>query len=303
MLTPGCKNCRLRLPAKNDMPGNHSLCKTLHAIMPHKPKAYPPPHEGVRDKEPALILPGIKPVLELLERDPARIDMLFLRKGMRSPQSIRMLDLCRSASVRFALVEGRALDALCQGTQHQGVAARLLGKASMELRGLFEELHSAPLPLILALDQIQDTGNMGALARSLHALGGAGLIVPRHNSAYLGPGAMRASAGALNLLPICKVANLGRAIEEAREAGIRIYGAGLRPDSINALTAKVLTPAVLVMGSEKKGIRPGVARHCDELLHIPMQHDFDSLNVAQAGAMLLACFARTRLMGVMDVRS
>ena len=265
-------------------------------MRPHKPKTPRlfPPHEGLRDEEPALVLPGMKPVLELLARDPARIDMLFLRKGMRSPESIHMLDLCRSASVRFSLVEGRALDALCRGARHQGVAARMLGKASVELGEALKALHSAPLPLILALDQIQDTGNMGALARSLHALGGAGLIVPRHNSAYLGPGAMRASAGALNSLPICKAANLGRALEEARKAGIRIYGASLLANSTNALTAKVLTPAVLVLGNEKKGIRPGVARHCDELLHIPMQRGVDSLNVAQAGAMLLACFARAK---------
>jgi len=207
-----------------------------------------------------------------------------------------VLDLCRSASVRFSLVEDRVLDALCRGSQHQGIAARLLGKAGVELHRLFEALHSAYLPLILALDQIQDTGNMGTLARSLHALGGAGLIVPRHNSAHLGPGAMRASAGALNDLPICRVANLGRALEEARKADIRVYGAALLSGSANALTAQVLTPAILVLGNEKKGIRPGVAKHCDELLHIPMQHGVDSLNVAQAGAMLLACFARSRLL-------
>ncbi|MDR0466191.1 MAG: RNA methyltransferase, partial [Deltaproteobacteria bacterium] len=160
---------------------------------------------------------------------------------------------------------------------------------------LFEALSSSCLPLILALDQIQDTGNIGALARSLYALGGTGLIVPRHNGAYLGPGAMRASAGALNDLPVCKAANLGRALEEAREAGVRVYGAALAPDGANALTAAMRTPAVLVLGNEQKGIRPGVVKHCDELLHIPMQRGFDSLNVAQAGAMLLACFARARL--------
>ena len=267
-------------------------------MTPHKPKhsQLSSPGNEARDEEPARMLPGMKAVLELLERDPARVDMLFLKKGMRSPQSIRMLDLCRSASIRFSLVEGRLLDALCQGAHHQGVAARLLGKTGVALSDMLEALHAAPLQLILALDQVQDTGNIGALARSLHALGGAGLIVPRHNSVYLGPGAMRASAGALDSLPICRVTNLGRALGEAREIGIRIYGAGLSPDSANALTANVLTPAVLVLGNERKGIRPGVARHCDALLHIPMQHGVDSLNVAQAGAMLLACFARAKLL-------
>ncbi|MDR2695187.1 MAG: RNA methyltransferase [Deltaproteobacteria bacterium] len=263
-------------------------------MTPQKPQASRafPPGEGRRDEEPALVLPGVKAVLELLEREPARIDMLFLRKGLRSPESAHMLDLCRSVSVRFSLVESRVLDALCRGARHQGVAARLLGKAGVSLDELLTAAHSARLPLILALDRIQDTGNAGVLARSLHALGGAGLIVPRHNSAYLGQGAMRASAGALNALPVCKAANLGRALEEAREAGIRVYGAGLHTGSANALTAKVLTPAVLVLGNEENGIRPGVAKHCDELLHIPMRPGVDSLNVAQAGAMLLACFAR-----------
>jgi 23S rRNA (guanosine2251-2'-O)-methyltransferase len=285
----------LRLPEKNIIQKKRNNAKP--PMTPHKPRPprVSPPREGLRDEEPALVLPGLKPVLELLARDPARIDMLFLRKGLRSPDSIRVLDLCRAASVRFSLTEAQALDALCGGAQHQGVAARLLGKASVELRELFAALPSACLPLILALDQIQDTGNMGALARSLHALGGAGLIVPRHNSAYLGPGAMRASAGALNDLPLCRVTNLGRALEEAREAGIRIYGAGPRTDGTNALTAELPTPAILVLGNEHKGIRPGVAGHCDELLHIPMRRGVNSLNVAQAGAMLLACFAGYRL--------
>ena len=264
----------------------------------HKPKqSCPSPQRNAwRDGEPALVLPGIKPVLELLERDPGRVDMLLLKKGMRSPHSMRMLDLCRSASVRFALVEERALDTLCQGVRHQGVAARLLEKTGLALDALLDALPGAPLPLILALDQMQDTGNIGTLARSLHALGGAGLIVPRHNSAYLGPGAMRASAGALTDLPLCRVTNLGRALEEIRMTDIKIYGASLSPHSTNALTAKVLTPAVLVLGNETKGIRPGVARHCDELLHIPMHGGADSLNVAQAAAMLLACFARSALL-------
>ena len=266
-------------------------------MTPHKPRSprLSSPCEGLPDEEPALVLPGVKPVLELLERDPARIDMLFLRKGLRSPESIRMLDLCRAASVRFTLTEGRALDALCRGAQHQGVAARLLGKAGVESGELFAALSSAQLPLILALDQVQDTGNLGALARSLHALGGAGMIVPRHNSAYLGPGAMRASAGALNELPLCKAMNLGRTLAEAREAGIRVYGAVLRPVGTNALTAELAAPAVLVLGNEQKGIRPGVVKQCDELLHIPMRGGVNSLNVAQAGAMLLACFAASRI--------
>ncbi len=247
------------------------------------PRAFP------QDAPSDLILPGVKPVLELLERNPAEVDMLLIRKGMRTPESIRMLDLCRSASVRFSLVDEAALRALCP-RGHQGVVARLLARPGVDFGELLAQARSAPLPLILVLDQVQDTGNLGTLARSLHAMGGAGIVVPRRGGAWLGPGAMRASAGALLHLPVSRVNNLSRALEKAREEGFTIYGASAAPGSVDAFRAELLTPALLVLGNEEKGIRHGVAGHCDTLLHIPMRRAFDSLNVAQAGAMLLALF-------------
>jgi 23S rRNA (guanosine2251-2'-O)-methyltransferase len=252
-----------------------------------------PPAAPSRDEAHALVLPGVKPVLELLEREPARVETLFLQKGMRSPESMRMLDLCRSSSVRFSLVDARTLHALCP-CRHQGVVARLFSRNCAEFGDLLAGVRDAHLPVILALDQVQDAGNLGTLARTLHALGGAGLLVPRHNSAYAGPGAMRASAGALQNLPLCRVPNLGRALAAAAEAGIAIYGADAGHGSLDAWSVKLLMPALLVLGNENKGLRPSVARQCDALIHIPMRHGFNSLNVAQAGAMLLARFLGLR---------
>ena len=245
---------------------------------------------------PDLILPGLKPVLELLQEDPKRVDTVFIKKGMRTPESIRMLDLCRLASVRFKLLENKELDHIYAG-RHQGVLARLHGIRCTDFDSLLAQSSAAPLPLLLALDQVQDTGNIGTLARSLYALGGAGLLLPRHNSASPGPGALRASAGALHNLPVSIVPNLGRALQQAAQQGFAIYGASCAENSLNALSdlnggLELHLPALLVLGNEDKGIRPGVAKHCDTLLHIPMLRGFDSLNVAQAGAMLLVCFAR-----------
>lgn len=250
-------------------------------------------------EESAPLLPGVKPVLELLESEPARVDMLFLRKGLRSKETARMLDICRSAGVRFSLVESAALDRLCPPhngesgvrTAHQGVIARLAVTEFTELSDLIATVEHAPLPLLVALDQVQDPGNVGTLARTLYALGGAGLILPRHNSAYLGPAARRSAAGALEKLPIARVANLGHALDSCEEAGLTIYGTGMKPDSLNAFTQALTLPAVLVLGNEDKGMRPGVAKRCSQLVHIPMPRDFDSLNVAQAGAVLLGLTA------------
>lgn len=240
------------------------------------------------------VLPGLKPVLELLESDPARIDTILLRRGRRSADTDRIMDMCRVAHVRFALVDAPALDKLYSGA-HQGVVARLYEAGYIEMEELLQLAPDAPLPLIIALDQVQDPGNAGTLARSLYALGGAGLIVPRHNAAYLGASAQRASAGALSKLPVTRVTNLARALDEAAEAGFTIYGAALGEGSLNAFATELRTPCVLVLGNEDKGIRPNVAKRCDALLHIPMLREFDSLNVAQAGALLMGCFAAPKL--------
>ena len=242
------------------------------------------------------LLPGIKPVLELVEAQPERIDMVYVRKGRPGGESARVLDACREAGVRFALVPEEALARMAGRAGHQGVVARLRESNSwLPWPELLARATQAPLPLLLALDQVQDPGNVGTLARTLYALGGAGLILPRHNSAFLGPGAHRAAAGALEHLPLAQVINLARAVEEAAQAGFSCYAAQLREDSLNALSAPLRLPALLVLGNEDKGIRPGVARRCDHNLAIPFLRSFDSLNVAQAGGILIACLARAHM--------
>ena len=265
------------------------------------------------------VLSGFKPVCELVERDPARIDMVLVRKGRRSADTDRLLDLCRAQGVRFSLVDAAALERLAEsggsgGSSHQGVMARLLVNTFMPLDELLTQAAHAPLPLIVALDQVQDAGNAGALARTLYALGGGGLITPRHNGVYLGGGARRAAAGALEQLPVARVTNLARALEEAADCGYTVYAAA-RPDAADAtdapgksapsrqsgpeegsaFTDALRLPAVLVLGSEEHGLRPLVRKHCERAIWIPMLREFDSLNVAQAGGILISCFLRRHL--------
>lgn len=243
------------------------------------------------------LLPGLKPVLELLHDDPQRIDHLYCRKGLRSREIAEIQDRCRRAGIRYTLVEQQALDRLCRDagaadTAHQGVIARLCATSFIPLEELLAGAGRAPLPLLFALDQVQDPGNVGTLCRTLYALGCAGLILPQHNSAYLGPAARRSAAGALERLPVARVTNLARALDDAEEAGFAIYGAGLTQGSLNAFDHAPVLPAVIVLGNEEKGLRPGVAKRCSQMLHIPFARPFDSLNVAQAGGILAALAAR-----------
>ncbi len=242
------------------------------------------------------LLPGIKPVLELLEAEPHRVDTLFMKRGLHSADTKRMLEICRAHDIRFSLMDIGALNGMCKA-QHQGVIARLGAVKRATLAQLWDNITSAPLPLIIALDSVQDPGNVGSIARTLYGLGGAGLILPKHNSAYLGDAAKKAAAGALEHLPIVTVSNLGHALDEAEEMDIAVLGTGIKTqgNSFNAFEQSFPLPAVLVLGNEGKGLRPGIAKRCGQMVFIPMLNHFDSLNVAQAGAILMGLIAKQNI--------
>ena len=248
-----------------------------------------------------LILPGMKPVMELLAATPERVSQVYCRRGLTSPEADTVRGLCRKHGIRCDTVDAAALDRLCgrprrgHAVAHQGVVARLAATEFTSLEALLRGVAEAPLPLLLALDQVQDPGNVGTLCRTLYALGGAGLLLPRHNSAYLGPAARRTAAGALERLPVAQVTNLAHALDSAEEAGLAVYGTGCGAGGApcaNAFSTPMELPAVLVLGNEDKGLRPGVAKRCGTFLRIPFARDFDSLNVAQAGAILMGLAAQ-----------
>jgi 23S rRNA (guanosine2251-2'-O)-methyltransferase len=244
-------------------------------------------------------LPGIKPVLELLQSEPERIDRVFIRKGRRDKLSSAVMDLCRERHVRFNLLEDAAFARLYRNNS-QSVLARLFDAGFIPLESLLEFARSGGkgecLPVLLALDQVADPGNAGTLARTLYALGGAGLIIAKHQSAFLGGAALKASAGALQKLPVARVNNLAQALDKAKEEGYTVYGGSAEAAAVDVFHFEPAFPAVLVLGNEAKGLRRGIATRCSELLRIPMYREFDSLNVAQAGAIILAQLMRNTAM-------
>lgn len=237
-------------------------------------------------------LPGLKPVLELLASSPTSITRIYRSQRRQGQEMNRIVELCQKWRIPLEEIPQERLASLCgRHVAHQGVAAQISEASQLSLPELLAQVPAAPLPLLLALDQVQDPGNLGAIARSAWAMGCAGLLLPKHNSAGLTPAAFKSSAGSLGKIPLGICANLARALDECEEQGYAIYGAAASPGAENALTLSWQLPAVLVLGSEENGIRPGVAKRCQTMAAIPMQRSFNSLNVAQAAAMFMALCA------------
>ncbi len=192
------------------------------------------------------------------------------------------------AGVRVRTASAEEIAARCGSDAHQGICA----EAGAYPYAGFAELLALPSPMLVALDQVQDPQNLGSICRTAECAGAAGVIVPERRAAEVTPAVCKASAGAVEHLPIARVRNLADFLLEARAAGCWSYGASAegdggrsavpydRPDYSGA-------GVVLVLGSEGNGLRPRVASACDELIALPLRGRIESLGVAAAAAALL----------------
>lgn len=178
---------------------------------------------------------------------------------------------------------------------HQGIAVKVSEKGYMDLY----ELLNIPekrneIPFFLILDCIEDPGNVGAILRSADAAGVHGVIVQEHRSAGLGPAVSKASAGAVEYVPVSQVSNIKHAISEMKEREITIIGAesgsGNMPWDVD-----FSMPAGIVIGSEGRGLRKTVSEKCDFVVSIPMRGRVNSLNVSVASAVLMFEVLRQRV--------
>jgi 23S rRNA (guanosine2251-2'-O)-methyltransferase len=174
------------------------------------------------------------------------------------------------------------LTRLAGSPDHQGVVAEV----DAYLYVGAEELLARSGSLILALDQVQDPHNLGAVCRSAEAAGAAGVVIPSRRAAAATPAAAKASAGAIEHLPVARVRNLADWLGRAREAGFWIWGAAAEAPTPYT-EVDFAGAVVLVLGGEGKGLRPRVAAACDGLASIPRRGSIGSLNVSAAAAVLL----------------
>ena len=232
------------------------------------------------------ILSGIHPVAEALRAGRA-LDRILVAQGAGGPRLQEVIDLARQASVPVRFEPRNALDRLAGSAAHQGVVA--LGAAQK-----YTDLQSIESSgILVVLDGVEDPHNLGAIIRTAHAAGASGIVIPERRAAGVTDVVAKAAAGALEHLPVIRVTNINRALEDLKQRGYWIYGLDERGaedyDRVN-----YSAPTALVLGGEGKGLHEQVRKHCDLLVRIPMAGKISSLNVSVAAGVVLFEWKRRR---------
>jgi len=233
---------------------------------------------------------GLRPVTEALRARRRKLERLYLRGTTEAPRSALrvLLEMARIAGLPAAELAPCEFDTLVpRGVNHQGVLLEAGPLPIGSLQDLGDTLTRARW--LLALDGIEDPQNLGAIVRVAVAAGVDAAILPRRRRAALGPGVNRASAGALEHLPLILVSNLATALDRTKQVGFWVHAADPAgsEDLFDTTTDAFEERRILVLGGEHRGIRPGLRRHIDRVFRIPMDPRIDSLNVAAAAAVML----------------
>jgi 23S rRNA (guanosine2251-2'-O)-methyltransferase len=227
------------------------------------------------------VIYGRNPVHEALRAKRRRVHRVWAVEGAAREPWLR--------GVRVDVVDGEEVAERSGSDAHQGIVAAVEAYPYANAADLLAFAD----PFLVVLDEVQDPQNLGAIARSAECAGAHGLIIPDRRSAEVTAAAAKASAGAVEHLPIARVRNVADFLAEARDAGCWSYGAAGEA-STRFDQPDYRGGVILVLGSEGRGLRPRVAKACDTLVSLPLRGRIDSLNVSAAGAILLYEIAQSR---------
>lgn len=222
-----------------------------------------------------------------------------VREAIRGPRAVSRVWATRnvarepwlaSAGVPITIASSEEVERRAGSREHQGICAEVSPFRYADADAALAKSDA----LLVALDQVQDPQNLGAICRTAECAGAAAVVIPERRSAEVTAAVCKASAGAVEHLPICRVRNLADFLQAARAAGFWSYGADASgPQRYDAVD--YTGPVVIVLGAEGRGLRPRVAAACDGLVSIPLRGRIESLSVSAAAAVLLYAVDRRRL--------
>ena len=237
---------------------------------------------------------GLRPVIEAIESG-KEIEKVFLQTNLTSAVAKDLQRLLRENNI---LVQYVPLEKLKRITpkNHQGVVAYVSEIAYQKVEDILPFLfENGKIPLLLILDEITDVRNMGAIARTAECAGADAVIIPQKGSALINAEGMKASAGALNIIPVCREKSLAETVAFLQSSGVQVLACDEKSDTSYA-DMDLTAPTAFIMGSEGNGISGELLRMCDKRVKIPLMGKIDSLNVSVSAGVVLFEALRQRIL-------
>ena len=235
---------------------------------------------------------GLRAVIEAIKAG-KQIDRLLIKQGLQGSLYHELMTEVKTHNIVYQIVPLERIE-LVTRKNHQGVLAWLSVIEFQYIANLLPMIWEKGYdPLIIALDGVSDVRNFGAIVRTAECLGAHGIIIPEKGSARITADAVKTSAGALHTFPVCREKSIVRSIEFLKDSGLKVISAAEK-SGIPAPEALLTGPAVLVLGSEDKGISRELLALSDHQIKIPMTGTIGSLNVSVAAGILLYEMVRQR---------
>ncbi len=232
------------------------------------------------------MITGRNPVLEAIKSGRS-IHKLWVVEGEKHGSILQIMALAKESGIVTQFVPRRRIEEMAQNKAHQGVIAFVACKAYVEVEDILDAANKrGESPFIIILDEIKDPHNLGAILRTADAVGAHGVIIPQRRAVGLTGVVAKASAGAVEYVPVAQVVNLARVLEQLKKEGLWIFGADMKGEE-TFYDANLSGAIGLVIGAEGAGISRLIKEKCDVLVNIPMTGQISSLNASVAASILM----------------
>ncbi|MBB6177853.1 23S rRNA (guanosine2251-2'-O)-methyltransferase [Anoxybacillus tengchongensis] len=228
---------------------------------------------------------GKNPVLEALKSG-REMNKIWIAEGSQRGQMQSIIQLAKEMGITVQYVPKKKMDQLSDGN-HQGVIAQVAAYRYYDIDDLFKKAEAqGEAPFFIILDELEDPHNLGSIMRTADAVGAHGIIIPKRRSVALTATVAKASTGAIEYVPVARVTNLARTVDELKERGVWVFGTDAKGSQDYRQLDGVI-PLALVIGSEGKGISRLLRDKCDVLVRLPMIGHVTSLNASVAASLLM----------------
>ncbi len=243
-------------------------------------------------KESELVF-GIRAVIEAIQAD-KEIDKILIRRDLQGELAKELFDVLRGRAIQTQRVPQERLDRYTR-KNHQGVIAFVSAITYQKLEDIVPLIYEEGRdPFIVLLDGITDVRNFGAIARTCECAGVDAIVIPAKGSVSVNADAIKTSAGALHVLPVCKEKSINQAIRFLQQSGVKVYAASEKAAELYT-AVHYEGPTAIVMGAEDVGVSPENLRICDAMIKIPQFGTIGSLNVSVASSILIYEVVRQRM--------